>query len=193
MKYPRLLLALVVMMVSLAAFAQAPVQMLQQVSSQMIAQLDQNQGQINRHVVDGIIHRVLLPHVDLEAMSRSVVGKAYWTQATLAQREAFKNAFSTLLIKVYSAPLSSYNGETIDFKPMRAQNGSRVQVESVIARKNGQRIPVSYRLLQSGGGWKIYDFSVEGISLVSSYRAQFDTLLQQGGMAGLLDRLKGGR
>lgn len=175
---------------SISAFADdAPVQMLKQVSSQMIANLDKNQGHINRQVISGIVHNVLLPHVELEAMSRSVVGKQYWSQATPEQKQQFKNAFTSLVIKTYSAPLASYNGETIDFKPMRASGGSRVQVESVISRKNGQKIPVNYRLVQSGGSWKVYDFSVEGISMISSYRSQFDSILQQQGMAGLLKKI----
>jgi phospholipid transport system substrate-binding protein len=77
--------------------------------------------------------------------------------------------------------------------PLRDVSAVRPQVESVIVRKNGQQIPVSYRMLQSGGTWKIYDFSVEGISMISSYRAQFDTILQQKGMAGLLAQLNAGK
>lgn len=192
MKIKTYLVAIFFLFTSIAAFAEAaPVEMLKSVSSQMISQLDQNKGHINSQVVANIIHRVLIPHVDLEAVSRSVVGKQYWNQATPAQREQFKRAFTGLMIKIYSAPLASYNGETIEFKPLRGGSGQRVQVESVVARKNGQRIPVSYRLLQSGGSWKVYDFSVEGISMISSYRSQFDSILQQKGMAGLLNKIAG--
>ncbi len=192
MKIKTYLVAIFFLFASIAAFAEAaPVEMLKSVSSQMISQLDQNQGHINSQVISGIIHRVLLPHVDLETMSRSVVGKEYWNQATPVQREQFKRAFTNLVIKIYSAPLSSYNGETIEFKPLRDGSGSRVQVESVIARKNGQRIPVSYRLVQAGGAWKVYDFSVEGISMIRSYRTQFDSILKQQGMAGLLNNIAG--
>jgi len=169
---------------------EAPVTMLKTVSHQMVSELDKSQGRINASVINNIIHRVLLPHVDLESMSRSVVGKQYWTEATPAQREQFKQAFTNLVIKVYSAPLASYKGETIEFKPLRDASAQRPQVESIIIRKNGQRIPVSYRLVKSSGDWKVYDFSVEGISLISSYRSQFDSILQQKGMAGLLNKLK---
>lgn len=190
MKIKAYLVAIYFFLLSSVALADAaPVAMLQQVSNQMIAQLDSKQGQLNRQTIDGIIRTVLLPHVDLEAMSRSVVGKQYWSQSSPAQKEQFKRAFTNLVIKVYSAPLSSYNGETIEFKPMRDSSGPRVQVESIISRKNGQKIPVSYRLLQSGGSWKVYDFSVEGISMISSYRSQFDGILQQQGMSGLLNKI----
>lgn len=191
LKIKAILISFLIVLFTVTAFAdEAPVTMLKQVSDQMISELDKNQGHISKPFINGIIHRILLPHVDLESMSRSVVGKEYWSKATPQQREQFKQSFTNLVIKVYAAPLSSYNGEKIEFKPMRDASAVRPQVESVISRKNGQRIPVSYRLVQSGGAWKVYDFSVEGISLISSYRSQFDTILQQKGMAGLLNRLK---
>lgn len=191
MKLRTILWSLILSIITLTAWADgSPVDMLQQVSNQMISQLDQNRGNINKQVIGGIVNRILLPHVDLESMSRSVVGREYWMKATPEQREQFKRAFTNLVINVYSAPLSSYNGETIEFKPMRDTSSARPQVESIVVRKNGQRIPVSYRLVQSGGNWKVYDFSVEGISMVSSYRSQFDTILQQNGMAGLLNKLR---
>jgi phospholipid transport system substrate-binding protein len=170
---------------------EAPVNMLKQVSQQMIAQLDKSQGHVSKQTISHIIHQVLLAHIDLESMSRSVVGREHWLQSTPAQKEEFKRSFTHLVIKVYSTPLASYDGDRIEFKPLRDAQAVRPQVESIIIRKNGQRIPVTYRLVRSGGAWKIYDFSVEGISMISSYRSQFDTILQQKGMSGLLSRLRG--
>ncbi|MBA2654758.1 MAG: ABC transporter substrate-binding protein [Gammaproteobacteria bacterium] len=191
MKIKAYCLSFLFLLSTLTALADAaPAEMLKQVSNQMLSELNKNQGNINKQVVGGIINRVLLPHVDLETMSRSVVGREYWAKATPAEREEFKRAFTNLVIKVYAAPLSTFNGETIEFKPMRDSAAARPQVESVVLRKSGQRIPVSYRLVQSGGAWKVYDFSVEGISMISSYRSQFDSILQQKGLAGLMNRLK---
>ena len=152
MKIKAYVVAFLCLVFSVSVLADAaPVAMLKQVSTQMIAQLDQNKGHINKQAIKNIVHQVLLPHIDLESMSRSVVGREFWKQATEGQREEFKRAFTNLVINVYSAPLSSYNGETIQFMPMRDQTTARPQVESIITRKNGQRIPVSYRLVQSGG------------------------------------------
>jgi phospholipid transport system substrate-binding protein len=191
MKIKSLFLTFFLMLFTACVFAdEAPVAMLKQVSAQMIGELDKNQGHITKPLISNIIHRILLPHVDLESMSRSVIGRQYWTQATPAQKEEFKRSFTNLVIKVYSAPLASYKGETIEFKPMRDASAVRPQVESIVVRPNGQRIPVSYRMVQSSGAWKVYDFSVEGISLISSYRSQFDSLLQQKGMTGLLNKLR---
>lgn len=192
MKIKLLFSAVFLFLLSTTAFAEsAPVNMLKGVSNQVLTSLESKKGHINTQVIDNIVHQILLPHVDLDSMSRSVVGRDPWKQASTMQREQFKRLFTNLVIQVYSAPLSKYNGETIQFLPMRdSASNQRVQVQSIIVRKNGQRIPVNYRLVQHDGSWKIYDFSVEGISMINSYRSQFSNILEQRGMNGLLQRLQ---
>ena len=63
-------------------------------------------------------------------------------------------------------------------------------MQSTIVRANGQTIPVSYRLINQGGEWKVYDFSVEGVSLVQSYQSQFSNDLSQSGLGGLLEKMR---
>ena len=97
------------------------------------------------------------------------------------------------MISTYSATLASYDGDRVQFYPERGNGNAAgqtiVTIDSVIIRRNGQRIPISYNLNKNGGQWKIYDFSIEGISLVQSYRSQFAETLTQGGMPALLKRL----
>ncbi len=171
-----------------------PLTVLQNTSHQMLQALKQNKANMktNPGVIYRIVDRILLPHVDLDTMSRSVVGRTYWNQATPAQQAQFKKLFTHQVVQTYSSALQSYNNEQVKFSPMRAYNpsASRVQVQSNIIRANGQNIPVSYRLLNVGGNWKVYDFSVEGVSLVQSYQAQFADTLSQGGMANLLSKMQ---
>ena len=63
-------------------------------------------------------------------------------------------------------------------------------VRSMIIRHTGQKIGVDYNVVRSGDSWKVYDFSIENVSMVQSYRSQFSDVLPQQGMAGLLQRLK---
>lgn len=173
------------------AFAQGPLEMLQSTSDQMIAALKANKASMKKNpgVVYGIVNRVLLPHVDLETMARSVVGRSYWMEATPAQREEFKKLFTRQVTSTYATALSSYQDEKVKFYPIRG-SGERVQVQSVIIRSNGQNIPVSYRLINYSGNWKVYDFAVEGVSIVQSYSAQFSNDLSQGGLANLLKSMR---
>ena len=130
-----------------------------------------------------------LPHADLDLMSEQVLGR-YWAQASPEQRSEFKNQFTYFITRTYSTALSSYSNQTIKFYPIRGGvSGNKVQVNSAITTSHGN-VSVSYRLALINDQWKVYDFSVEGVSLVENYRSQFADILRTQGMAGLLDRLK---
>lgn len=187
------IVAMVMMVLPLYAFAiQSPVAQMQKEANQMISQLEANKANLkNLNVIRRIVNNTLLPSVDLDRMAASVVGQA-WRTATPAQRSDFKKQFSDLVTTTYAAALSSYNDDKVLFQPVRGNYEDRqtLRVASVIVRKTGQRIPVTYDLVRDGSAWKVYDFSIENISMVQSYRSQFSSVLAQGGMPALLQRLR---
>lgn len=176
------------------AFAgDAPDVILKQTSDQMIAVLKQNKTQIKQNpaLVEGYARDILLPHVDVPTMSRLALGRESWMSATPEQRNKFIEQFTTLMIRTYSTALASYNDEAIQFKPLREslENKNRVQVESMILQKGGPGIPVNYRLLLRNNDWKIYDLTVDGVSMVQSFRSQFASEIARGGVDGLLQAM----
>lgn len=186
-------LALALLFVLGTAWAvQLPVAFLQGISNRMIAQLERNKNRLrNATVVNSIVRRTLVPYVDLNRMSALVVGPNYWRSASSGQKAQFKREFTSMVISTYAAAISSYDGDRVLFYPVRGgYSGRTVQVRSVIVRRNGQRIPVTYNLIRSGGGWRVFDFAVENVSIVQSYRAQFAGVLSSGGMSGLIQRLQ---
>lgn len=168
-----------------------PLKMLRGTADNMISELTKNQGKLNDRIIYNVVKRVIMPRFDLYGMSRSVVGRDYWQQGSSSLQKQFTDEFTKYVIRTYSAALSSYSGEQIKFYPIRGYDPSQntVQIESDILQQNGPPIPVSYRLLQNGSSWIIYDFSVEGISLVQNYRSQFANTLQQSGLAGLVKEI----
>jgi len=133
----------------------------------------------------------LLPHVDVTGMSRSVLGREAWNKASPADRQAFTQAFTQLVIRTYSTPLAEYTNETVTFLPIRGGlDGSFTRVSSVIVRPSGQRIPLSYSLVSKNNDWKIYDLSVEGVSLLQSFRSQFGQVLQNSSMQDLIAQMR---
>lgn len=170
----------------------SPVDQLQDEANKMIAQLQANKSRLgNLNVIRGIVNSVLIPNVDVNRMAASVVGRP-WAAATSAQRAQFIREFSTLVTTTYAAALSSYDDDKVYFQPLREAYADRttMQVRSIIVRKTGQRIPVSYDVERQGATWKVYDFSIENVSMVQSYRSQFASTLAQGGMPLLLTRLQ---
>jgi phospholipid transport system substrate-binding protein len=172
----------------------AAIPMLQSTADQMSAALQKNQAVLKTKpdVVYGIIRTILLPHVDTANMARTVLGRDAWINATPAQQQRFTQEFTTLLVRTYSAAFASYTNESVKFLPPRggiAADQSRVQIESQIIRNGGPAISVNYRLALQSNEWKIYDFSVEGISMVESFHSQFAAQLSQGNLDALINQL----
>jgi len=170
-----------------------PVAMLDQTSSQMINALKKNKATIKTKpaYVENLARKILIPNVDVPTMSRLALGRNAWLKSTKVQQKQFMQEFVTLLIRTYSSALASYTNQSIKFYPIRGgtQGKSRIQVNSKIIQPGGPSIPVSYRLVKRSNGWKVYDMSVDGVSLVQSFRSQFANEISRGGINGLLASL----
>lgn len=170
----------------------SPLPMLEQTASQIIATLKQNKSSLKSDpkIIHSAVRQYLLPNVDVAGMSRSVLGRQAWNAASARERDEFSKAFTQLVIRTYATPLSEYSDEQIKFLPQRtAIQGRFTRVNSVIIRSNGQNIPLSYSLISKNGQWKIYDLSVEGVSLLQSFHNQFGQLLQNSSMHELIEQM----
>ncbi len=171
----------------------SPVPMLEKTADDIVQVLDKNKGQLksNPRIVQQTVREHLLPHIDVQGMARSVLGRAAWVRATDVEQKRFTQAFTDLVVRTYSAPLAEYSNEKIMFLPERAAPSGRfTRVNSVIIRPSGQRIPLSYSLVLKQGTWKIYDFSVEGVSLLQSFKTQFGQILRMSDMNTLIAELE---
>ena len=174
-------------------WAQSPVPMLENTASQIIATLKQNKPNLkqNHQLIYQAVEHYLLPNVDVNGMSRSVLGREAWNKASTADRQEFTHVFTQLIIRTYANPLAEYTDETVKFLPQRGPiDGRFTRVNSVIIRSNGQNIPLSYSLVAKGDNWKIYDLSVEGVSLLQSFRSQFGQILQNSSMQDLIAQMR---
>ncbi len=177
---------------NLAFAVGSPITMLQGMANNMIHGLKKNKGRLksNSRIVRSLVRRNLLPYADVNLMAASAVGPD-WRKASGAQRSRFKGLFTNVVITTYSNALSSYDGDVVRFYPLRGgyQKRRTVTVRSLIVRRNGQKIPVSYNLVRRGNTWRIYDFSIENVSMVRSYRSQFSPVINKGGLQLLNKRL----
>jgi phospholipid transport system substrate-binding protein len=196
-KYVSLLISFLILGSVLFNIARAdsdPVSMLTSVADQMIASLKQNKATLktNPNLVYSLANRIIVPHADLSEMSKRVLPPQTWAKATAAQRSQFQREFSTLLVRTYASALAEYKDQTVKFFPVRGgyQGKSTVQVNSQIERSDGPSISVTYSLVQRGSGWRLYDMTVEGVSMLESFRSQFADKLSQGDMGALLRDLQ---
>lgn len=172
--------------------ADSAVPMLQGAADQIISTLKTNQPKLksDHTIIYRPVKQYLLPHVDVTGMSRSVLGRNAWNKATAAEKAEFTRAFTELVIRTYATPLAEYSGETIVFSPQQSADAHFARVNSVIKRNNGQTIPLSYALVSKDGTWKVYDLSVEGVSLLQSFRNQFGQFLQNSDIQSLISQMK---
>ena len=154
---------IVVLAVALSQWVWAqstPVPMLENTASQIIATLKQNKANLkhNHQIIYQAVERYLLPNVDVNGMSRSVLGRDAWNKASPADKREFTQVFTQLIIRTYANPLAEYTDETVKFLPLRGPaDGHFMRVNSIIIRSNGQNIPLSYSLVSKHDNWKIYD------------------------------------
>lgn len=171
----------------------SPVPMLENTANQILTTLKQNRSNLknNSQLIYQAVEQYLLPNVDVRGMSRSVLGRKAWVEASPSEKEQFSKAFTQLVIRTYATPLAEYTDETIKFLPIRGSLDSRfIRVNSIIVRSKGKNIPLSYSLVSDGGQWKIYDLSVEGVSLLQSFRSQFAEALQNSSIQDLIQQMQ---
>lgn len=136
-----------------------------------------------------LVEAKVLPHFDFTHMTRLAVGKN-WRTASPEQQKALVNEFRTLLVRTYSNSLAAYKNQVIEFKPFKMQPGETdVTVKTQVNQPGGQPIPIDYSMEKLPEGWKVYDVTVDGVSLVVNYRGSFATEVRQGGIDGLIKTL----
>ena len=107
------------------------------------------------------------------------------------QQARFTDEFRTLLVRTYAKALLEYTDQKLVYLPFNAGEGdTKVTVKTEIEQPGGYNIPLYYSMyLNETGEWKVYDISVDGVSLVTNYRTSFASEIRQGGIEKLLERL----
>jgi phospholipid transport system substrate-binding protein len=133
-----------------------------------------------------LVEAKVLPNFDFNRMTQLALGK-HWPRATAKQKQALVTEFRNLLVRTYSTSLTAYTNQTVEFKPLTMKPADTdVTVRSEIRQPGGQPIPIDYRMYKTDFGWKVYDVSIDGVSLVTNYRASFSNTIRQSGIDGLI-------
>ncbi len=131
----------------------------------------------------------ILPHVDFEEAARLAVGRG-WAQATPEQKKKLVAEFRNMLVRTYSSAISAYEGQEMKVLPSRVKPGETgATVRNQFVRPGGKPVLIDYTMRKTDKGWKIFDIVVEGVSLVLTYRSEFDAVVKQDGVDGLIKRL----
>jgi len=143
----------------------------------------------NRAKLIGLINDKVLPHFNFTAMAALAMGQS-WNKATPEQKKRVTDEFKTLLVRTYASALAAYSDQKFDFRPLRARPGDTdVTVNVRVLQPGTQPVPIDYSMEKTASGWKVYDVMVGGVSLVANYRTEFNNLVRESGVDGLIKNL----
>jgi phospholipid transport system substrate-binding protein len=125
---------------------------------------------------------------DYSEMAKRSLGK-HWNVRTVAEKKQFAELFATLLENSYAGKIESYNNEKIVYiKEILEEDHAEVKSKVVTAARD--EFTLDYRLFKQNGKWMVYDVIIEGVSLVSNYRSQFNKIITANGYAKLVEKLQ---
>jgi phospholipid transport system substrate-binding protein len=139
--------------------------------------------------VEQLVETKVLPHFDFGRMTALAMGKD-WRRANPVQQTTLVDEFRTLLVRTYSKALTEYRNQTMTIKLLRMQpDGSDARVQAKVNQPGGKAVQIDYDLETLDHAWKVYDISVDGISLVTNYRSTFAQEVSANGVDGLIKSL----
>jgi phospholipid transport system substrate-binding protein len=143
----------------------------------------------NRAKLIGLINDKVLPHFNFTSMAALAMGQS-WNKAAPEQKKRVTEEFKTLLVRTYASALASYSDQKFDFRPLRAKpSDTDVTVHVRVLQSGAQPVPIDYSMEKTASGWKVYDVVVGGVSLVANYRTEFNNLVRESGVEGLIKNL----
>ena len=122
-------------------------------------------------------------------MAKLSLGKEHWSKFRTKQREEFTSLFTELFRSFYVDKLDLFSNEEVIFQPANAVQKKKVQIPTILLSK-GKKYSILYKMSNTKDEWKIYDVIIEGVSLIHTYRSQYNHILESGGVEDLLTKMR---
>ena len=134
-----------------------------------------------------MVQEQVLPYFDFRAMSRLVLGK-HWREASEDQRNRFANEFRDLLVRTYATALLKYTNEEVLYLPFRSSPEDKTATVKTEVKQGGggPTIPIHYSFYLTDASWKVFDVTIDGVSLVTTYRSTYAEKIRNEGTDALI-------
>ena len=189
----KVILGLLLMLATSAMAATGPEQLIRETSDKVMDEIKINaeQYESDPQGIYDLVSDVVLPHFDFVAMTDLALGR-YKDDVNAEQRPEIVNEFRLLLVRTYSSALLEYTDQVMIYLPMEGSEAEGlVTVRTEIEQAGGFPIPINYVLRKGDDGWKVFDISVDEVSLVTNYRSSFARAIKKNGVDGLIETLRG--
>ncbi len=131
---------------------------------------------------------IVKPFIDFEKMAKLSLGKKHWRKIPREKQREYSRIFVKRLQESYLEKLNLYSNEDVVFYEPK-QVKTKMHVLTSLDSK-GSKVDMLYKLYKSKKGWRVYDVEILGVSIVQTYRSQFNGILQKGNIDDLLAKLK---
>ena len=166
--------------------ADDPNAFVQGIGDEVVKVLQQN---LPREKTGEQLNAIWLEAFDVDGIGRAVLGKN-WKKATDEQRKAYMELFPKYVAKLYAIQFSNYSGETFVVKGSKPLSDGSTIVNAEIDRPNGEPIKLDFIVKKGAQGLKVADVKVEGVSLLVTKRSEFDSVVAQKGIDGLIQAIR---
>lgn len=176
-----------------ASAADMPDVMVKKATDEILAVLKKNKKlyQKDSAALYKMVHTQLAPYFDFQTMSKLVLGIS-WRKANSDQRTRFANAFRDLLVRTYAKVMLRYTNEKIVYQAYRAKPTDKKSIvkTKVISKSGAPDIPIHYSFFNKNDVWKVFDVSVEGISLINNYRSVYREKVKKQGLESVIKMIQ---
>jgi phospholipid transport system substrate-binding protein len=136
-----------------------------------------------------MLEEVAAGRFDYAEMAKRVLG-GYWKPLTEAQRKEFVEVYKSFLSDKYAGRIEDYTGRKQEASYLTERiEGSYAEVRTEF-RSDKTTLPMDYRLVLKDGRWSAYDIIIDGVSLVSNYRSQFQKIIRESSYEELVNKLR---
>ncbi len=122
-------------------------------------------------------------------MAKLSLGKAHWSEFNAEQRTEFIRLFTQQFQRFYIDKLDLFSNEEVVFQPATVVKKKKVQIPTLLLSK-GKKYSILYKMSNTKDGWKVYDITIEGVSLIHTYRSQYNHILESGKIEDLLTKMR---
>lgn len=175
-----------------SAEAMGPQQLVEQTTEKVLDILSNRRAELEKdhNLIYSLTNEIVVPHFDFISISKWVLGKN-WRTASKQQKLRFIRAFRKLMVRTYAIAVLEYDDNKIKYLPLRDDlSKGDVTVRTEFYEAGKPPASINYSLHQRRDVWKVYDVSVDGVSIVATYRTSFATEIRQSSLDALIERIE---
>jgi len=164
-------------------------EMVRRMAAEVTAQVRKNPEIVNSQAqLSALVEQKLMPRFDFGRITQIAMGRN-WPRASGSEQNQVVQEFSKLLVRTYSNAIANLRDLDVQVRDSRSNGASDVTVRTQMVGR-AKPVAIDYSLSSASGGWRVYDVSVEGVSLVTAYRDEFNGIVGSSGVPGLIASLK---